>query len=62
MAETSAKQPAEELGSQEKPSESVLGEAEPWADWETQLCLWSVGVGIVALVVLGVLVNQFLLP
>jgi hypothetical protein len=49
-------------GSEKKSAiESVLGEPEPWESWETQLCLWSVGIGIAALVVLGFLINQFLL-
>lgn len=43
-------------------NEAVLGEAEPWEGWETRLCLWSLGIGITALVVLGFLVNRFLLP
>jgi hypothetical protein len=41
--------------------ESVLGEPEPWEPWETKLCLWSLGIGIVTLLVLGFLINQFLL-
>lgn len=36
-------------------------EVEPWEPWETRLCLWSLGIGIGSLVVLGVLVNIFLL-
>jgi hypothetical protein len=43
-------------------SESILGEPEPWESWETQLCLWSIGIGITGLVILGVLVDLFLLP
>jgi len=43
-------------------SESILGEPEPWESWETQLCLWSIGIGIAGLLILGVLVDQFLLP
>ena len=42
--------------------ESILGEPEPWESWETQLCLWSIGIGIAGLLILGVLVDQFLLP
>ncbi|KFI22654.1 hypothetical protein [Nitrosococcus oceani] len=41
--------------------EKALGEFEPWESWETQLCLWSIGIGMTALIVLGTLVNQFLL-
>ncbi|HEU4854341.1 MAG TPA: hypothetical protein VFS89_03535 [Nitrosospira sp.] len=43
-------------------NQSVLGEPEPWEKWETQLCLWSIGIGIAGLVILGVLVDLFLLP
>ena len=43
-------------------SESILGEPEPWESWETQLCLWSIGIGIAGLLILGVLVDLFLLP
>ena len=41
--------------------ESVLGEPEPWEPWETKLCLWSLGSGLAALLVLGFLMNYFLL-
>lgn len=66
MAEINAKktteeQVASELSSKGEFAESVLGEPEPWAEWETRLCLWSIGIGIVALVILGLLINQFLL-
>jgi len=44
------------------PDQSVLGEPEPWESWETGLCLWSIGIGIAALVILGILVDWFLLP
>lgn len=43
-------------------NQSVLGEPEPWESWETSLCLWSIGIGIAALIVLGILVDWFLLP
>ncbi|MBE7527983.1 MAG: hypothetical protein IT526_05375 [Nitrosomonas sp.] len=43
-------------------SQSVLGEPEPWESWETSLCLWSIGIGIAALIILGILVDLFLLP
>jgi len=42
-------------------NESALGEPEPWEAWETQLCLWSLFIGIGGLVVLGTLINIFLL-
>lgn len=42
-------------------AEELLGEAEPWESWETQLVTWSIGIAIVALVVLGYLINTFIL-
>ncbi len=42
-------------------SESAMGEWEPWDLWETKLCLWSLLIGIGALIVLGALINAFLL-
>ncbi len=41
---------------------SRLGTAEPWAGWETRLCLWSIAIGIAGLIVLGLLINLFVLP
>lgn len=46
---------------QAEANESALGEPEPWEFWETQLCLWSLLIGIGGLVVLGTLINLFLL-
>jgi hypothetical protein len=42
-------------------SESALGEAEPWEPWESQMCLWSLVIGVGGLVILGTLINAFLL-
>lgn len=39
----------------------TIGEPEPWAGWETRLCLWSVALGIGGLVLLAVLLHGFLL-
>jgi hypothetical protein len=45
------------------PGEDALsGHAEPWESWETALVLGSIALGILGLVVLGWLVNQFILP
>jgi hypothetical protein len=44
-----------------EPAEIPIDTAEEWATWETKLCLWSLGIGIVGLVVLGLLVNTFIL-
>ncbi|MDX9859526.1 MAG: hypothetical protein RBS99_01295 [Rhodospirillales bacterium] len=34
---------------------------EPWEKWETQLVVWSVGIGIAGLIILGTLINIFIL-
>ncbi|MDZ7736152.1 MAG: hypothetical protein U5P41_08675 [Gammaproteobacteria bacterium] len=39
----------------------AIGEPEPWAGWETRLCLWSLALGIGGLLVLAVLLHNFLL-
>jgi hypothetical protein len=36
-------------------------EAEPWESWETKLVLYSIGIGVLVLIVGGLLVNYFLL-
>lgn len=43
-------------------AEALLGEPESWESWETQLMVWSIGLGLAGLVVLGVLINKFILP
>lgn len=40
----------------------VMEKAEPWESWETQLCVWSIAIGLGALVVLGILIDLFILP
>lgn len=42
-------------------AEELLGDPEPWEAWETKLVLYSIGIAIVGLVVLGILVNTFIL-
>jgi hypothetical protein len=37
------------------------GEPEAWEPWETQLVLWSIGLGLAGLVLLGWLVDRFIL-
>lgn len=44
-----------------KSAEALLGEPEPWESWETQLVSWSIGIAIVGLIVLGWLINTFIL-
>lgn len=38
-----------------------MKEAEPWERWETKLVAWSIGIGIVLLIVGGYLINAFIL-
>lgn len=38
-------------------SEDALGKPEPWEFWETKLVMWSLVIGIGALVVLGGIIN-----
>ncbi len=47
---------------EQKSAQALLGEAEPWEHWETQLVGWSIGIGLAGLVVLGFLINAFILP
>jgi hypothetical protein len=41
---------------------ALSGAPEPWERWETSLVLGSIAVGLVGLVVLGWLVDRFILP
>jgi len=38
-------------------SEDMSGHGEPWDAWETQLVMYSIGIGIGSLIVLGALIN-----
>ncbi len=42
-------------------TESALGEAEPWEDWESGLVGWSIGIGVVLLVIFGAIINMTIL-
>lgn len=42
-------------------AEELLGEAEPWESWETQLVTWCLGIAVVGIVVLGFLINTYIL-
>ena len=42
-------------------AEELLGEAEPWEPWETKLVGGSIGIALVALIILGWLINTFIL-
>ena len=45
------------------PGEDALaGTPEPWERWETSLVLGSIAVGFAGLVLLGWLVDRFILP
>ena len=43
-------------------AEALLGEAEPWEAWETKFVLGCIGIAITGLVVLGFLINTYILP
>jgi len=45
----------------EESAEELLGEAEPWESWETTLVVGSIAVALVSVVVLGWLINTFIL-
>lgn len=42
-------------------SHVAIDAPEPWEKWETQLVMWSVGIGVAGLIVLGTLINIFIL-
>ncbi len=42
--------------------DSLFSDPEPWEAWETALVMWCIGAGVVGLVILGWLVNTFILP
>lgn len=42
-------------------AEELHGEPEPWEPWETKLVLYSIGLALAGLVILGLLVNTFIL-
>lgn len=39
---------------------NAIGDPEPWAGWETRLCLWSLALGIGGLFLLAALLRNFL--
>ncbi|HEY82819.1 MAG TPA: hypothetical protein G4O01_05970 [Dehalococcoidia bacterium] len=45
----------------EEKKNEVSAEAEPWEGWEAGLVRWSIIAGLIALVILGALVNIFIL-
>ncbi len=46
---------------EQQSAEELLGEAEPWESWETMLVGGSLGIGLAGLVILGWLINKFIL-
>jgi hypothetical protein len=42
--------------------DALSGEPEPWERWESSLVLGSIALGSVGLLVLGWLVDRFILP
>ncbi len=58
---TMAEQVERGLSGEIEVGEGVMGEPETWELWETKLVLWSLLIGIAGLVVLGILINIFLL-
>jgi hypothetical protein len=45
----------------ESGTEALSGEPEAWEAWETRLVAWSLAIGLAGLVVLGWLVDRFIL-
>ena len=50
-----------ENGQGEELARIDMGEAEPWEPWETKLVAWSIGIGVVCLIVGGFLIEKFIL-
>lgn len=48
-------------GQERAGQEALAGEPEAWEPWETRLVVWSLVIGVVGLLVLGVLVDRFIL-
>lgn len=58
MAEESVAAPA---GESLEHAEVAIDAPEPWEPFETQLVGWSIGIGIAGLIILGTLINIYLL-
>ncbi len=41
--------------------DAIFSAPEPWETWETKLVLGCIGIGIAGLIILGWLVNKFIL-
>jgi hypothetical protein len=42
--------------------DALAGTPEPWEPWETTLVVGSISIGVVGLLLLGWLVDRFILP
>ena len=42
-------------------AEVAIDAPEPWEPFETQLVGWSIGIGVAGLIILGTLINIYLL-
>jgi hypothetical protein len=62
MTETIYPKTGDDVVAEMEATEVPIDEPEPWEAWESRLVGWSVGVGIVSLVVLGTLINIYILP
>ena len=45
----------------EESQDGLSGAPEDWEPWETQLVWWSIGLGLSGLMILGWLVDRFIL-
>ena len=46
---------------EERSTEALLGEPEPWETWETKLVLWCIGIALVGLILLAWLISTYIL-
>lgn len=44
-----------------KSDDSLFSDPEPWEPWESALVTWCIGIGVAGLLILGWLVNVFIL-
>ncbi|MFV2055055.1 MAG: hypothetical protein ACC707_01255 [Thiohalomonadales bacterium] len=43
-------------------AEELLGDPEPWESWETKLVVWSISIAILGVIILGWLIDKYILP
>lgn len=51
-----------DIQSRSSGEDALSGAPEPWERWESRLVLGSIAVGAIGLVLLGWLVDRFILP